>query len=95
VSFFASWCAACAELDRTTFADPSVRRALAGCVSVRVDATDVDDPMVARLLATYQVVGLPTMVVVDPSGRQVARATEFVTAERLVTLLRDGDRASP
>jgi hypothetical protein len=35
------------------------------------------------------------MVVVDPSGRQVARATEFVTAERLVTLLRDGDRASP
>lgn len=78
VDFTAAWCGACKQLDRVTFAAPSVRPEMARFVAVKVDATHDDDPLVAATMERYKVVGLPTVIVFDSSGREALRYTDFV-----------------
>ena len=78
VDFTASWCGACKQLDRVTFSAPEVRPEMARFVAVKVDATNDDDPRVGATLARFGVVGLPTVVLFDSSGREALRYTDFV-----------------
>lgn len=87
VDFGATWCAACEELLRHTFSDPAVRQEARRFVSVRVDATE-STPALDALQARYQVRGLPTVLLLDASGREVARVSEFVPAPRMLQLMR-------
>lgn len=87
VYFSATWCAACAELERTTFRDSSVIDRATELESIRVDATDDDDPKVTELTKKYRVIGLPTLVILDARGSEVARITEYVTGSRLAAAL--------
>jgi thiol:disulfide interchange protein DsbD len=62
VDFFADWCAACKELDESTFSDPAVRQTvLDRFVPLKVDATEETDE-VTRLEEKYGVPGLPTVI---------------------------------
>lgn len=87
VDFGATWCAACEELLRHTFSDPAVRQEARRFVSVRVDATE-STPALDALQARYQVRGLPTVLLIDAHGREVARVSEFVPAPRMLQLMR-------
>jgi thiol:disulfide interchange protein DsbD len=78
VDFTAAWCAACKQLDRVTFAAADVRPEMARFVAVRVDATNDDDPKVGAALEQFRVVGLPTVVIFDSTGREALRYTDFV-----------------
>lgn len=88
VDFTAAWCAACKELDKLTFADPAVSREAGRFLAVKVDATDDEDPVVAKTMSDLKVVGLPTVLLFDSSGKEVKRFTDFVAAEEFVTALR-------
>ncbi|HEY3494536.1 MAG TPA: cytochrome c biogenesis protein CcdA [Polyangiaceae bacterium] len=79
VDFTAAWCGACKELDKITFAAPEVRAEMGRFVAVKVDATNDDDPRVGETLARFRVVGLPTVLVFDASGKETIRYTDFVT----------------
>lgn len=68
IDFWAEWCAACMELEKVTYPDPSVIRELQRFVMIKIDCTNVDDPRVRQLLSKYSVVGLPTMVFVNRDG---------------------------
>lgn len=81
LDFTASWCIACKELDRYTFADPDVVAATARFVAVKVDLTNDDEPLSLATKAAHRVVGLPTLLLFDRSGREVVRCTDFVSAE--------------
>jgi thiol:disulfide interchange protein DsbD len=81
VDFTAAWCAACKQLDRVTFAAPDVRPEMARFVAVKVDATNDDDPRVEKTLAEFRVVGLPTVLIFDSSGREAVRYTDFVSPD--------------
>jgi thiol:disulfide interchange protein DsbD len=83
VDFTATWCAACQELAKHTFADPRVQaRALsANFIAVKVDATNDDDPQVDKVKDKYKVKGLPTVVIYDSEGKERKRFTEFVGPE--------------
>jgi thiol:disulfide interchange protein DsbD len=78
VDFTAAWCGACKELDKVTFSAPEVRPEMARFVAVKVDATNDDDPAVGATLSRFHVVGLPTVVIFDSSGREALRYTDFV-----------------
>lgn len=78
LDFTAAWCGACKQLDRVTFAAPEVRPEMARFIAVKVDATNDDDPRVGATLARFHVVGLPTVVLFDSSGREALRYTDFV-----------------
>ena len=62
VDFFADWCAACKELDESTFSDPAVRQTVVDrFVPLKVDATEETEE-VSRLEEKYGVPGLPTVL---------------------------------
>ncbi|MBU1430644.1 thioredoxin family protein [Myxococcota bacterium] len=67
VDFSASWCGACKELERHTFADPKVMARLNGWVVVRVDLTEAR-PELAEAQRRYEVKGLPTVALVTATG---------------------------
>jgi thiol:disulfide interchange protein DsbD len=78
VDFTAAWCGACKQLDRATFSSPEVQPELLRFMKVKVDATNNDDPQVEATMARYEVVGLPTVLIFDSSGREAVRYTDFV-----------------
>ncbi len=89
IDFTAEWCAACKELDHKTLIDAAVRAEAKRFVSLRIDATIIDEAMEA-LFELYQVRGLPSVVFVDSTGKilEQPRVTEFVPAPRFLELMR-------
>ena len=83
VDFTAEWCAACKELAKHTFSDPRVmeKAIAANFIAVKVDATNDDDPQVDAVKGKYKVVGLPTVVIYDSTGKERKRFNEFVSPE--------------
>lgn len=88
VDFTAAWCVACKELEKLTFAEPRVAAEAGRFVAVRVDATDDEDPAVEAHLQRFNVVGLPTVIIYDSTGREAARFTDFVAAEPFLEVIK-------
>ena len=84
VDFTADWCGACKEFAKHTFADPRVVEKGANFVPLKFDATNDDDPQVDQVKKKYNVVGLPTVVIFDSTGKERVRFTEFVPAEKFL-----------
>jgi thiol:disulfide interchange protein DsbD len=84
LDFYASWCRVCKKLDRETFSDPRVRKALG-----RVRALKVDFDEAPSLAERFKVVGVPTVVFVGPDGREIPalRFSGFLTAEEFLARL--------
>ena len=68
IDFWATWCKNCLTMDSTTFEDPQVVAALEKYVKVKVQAEDPDEEPARSLLARFKSVGLPTYVILRPSG---------------------------
>ncbi len=93
IDFWADWCAACKELDRIAWADPRVRAEASRFVALKLDGTDGSDAFQA-LSEKYGIVGMPTVVFIDPRGREVPeRVTAAIPAARMVETLRGVDGA--
>ena len=89
VDFGASWCQACGELDRHTFSDPRVIAESQRFVKVKVDLSPGKDIVTQKQwLKTYGARGLPLVVLHGSDGKEIARITEFVEADKLLQLLR-------
>jgi len=73
IDFWASWCKNCLRMEQTTFRDRDVRRRLAPYVKVKFRAEDPSAPEIRQVLDRFQVVGLPTYVILRPA-RGASRA---------------------
>jgi len=98
IDFTADWCEACQELEHETYVNLGVRAAARRFVTVQIDATNLDET-VQKLFDHYGVLGLPTIVFLDPDGRLLPepRITGFVPPARFLELLgqvRVGGRAA-
>jgi thiol:disulfide interchange protein DsbD len=93
IDFWADWCAACRELDRTAWADPRVREEAARFVTLKMDGS-TDDDAFQRAFEKYKVVGMPTVVLIDSRGRELPeRITAAVDASEMLVRLRAVDAA--
>ena len=88
IDFGASWCTACKELEHNTFPNPGVRTEAQRFIAIHVDATDDDAPDTKRLQAKYKVIGLPTVIMLDAAGNEVARFNEFVGPEKFIAAMK-------
>ena len=86
LDFYASWCAACKELDHLTYADPAVAARLADYVNVKLDFTRTSE-MTKALTEKYEIPGLPVVIFTDADGIRLKRFTGFVDAEKMLGIL--------
>ena len=71
VDFFAEWCLGCHELDQNVFSKPEIQTKLAQVTALRVDATNIDDPLIQKLIDKYSIIGLPTVLFLDENGQEI------------------------
>lgn len=89
IDFTAEWCTACKELDRKTYVDPEVQDEAKRFVTIKIDATVMDDNM-ETIFDQYGVLGLPTVVFIASKGEILnkPRVTGFVSADRFLKMMR-------
>ncbi|HKV98680.1 MAG TPA: thioredoxin family protein [Vicinamibacterales bacterium] len=73
IDFWATWCKSCVAMDETTLRDPEVIAALAGYVKVKFQAEDPEAPVVRDVMDRFDVIGLPTYVVLRPKNQDKER----------------------
>ena len=86
LDFYASWCAACNELDHQTYADPAVADRLADYVNVKLDFTRTSE-MTKALTKKYEIPGLPVIIFLDADRNVLKRLSGFVNAEDMLGIL--------
>ncbi|MCX8070830.1 MAG: thioredoxin family protein [Candidatus Binatia bacterium] len=82
IDFVADWCIPCHEMEATTFADRRVAELAERFVMLRADVT-LDTEKTKAMTERFRVLGVPTIVLLDPEGREVQRLVGYVTAEEL------------
>ena len=90
IDFWASWCAACMEFEKITYANPEVIKELKRFVNIKIDCTNTNDPDTKRLWSKYGIVGLPTIVFIGKDGNIVKdkTVTGFVNPQEFLSILR-------
>jgi thioredoxin 1 len=82
VDAFAIWCAPCKELRKTTFKDPNVAAYFnQHFINFSIDVEKGDGVDLAK---TWQVEGLPTLLIVDENGKVLANHTGYVDGNGLM-----------
>jgi thiol-disulfide isomerase/thioredoxin len=76
IDFWAQWCGWCHRLDKTTYVDPAVVKLSESFVAVKVNSEG--EPRDVAVAIKYDVSSLPTIMVISPEGRPIARVNGFV-----------------
>jgi len=98
IDFWADWCTACKELDHTAWSDPRVRDEVRRFVLLKMDGSE-SSPAVKtgsfdKALEKYGVLGMPTVLFIDPNGRELpahARVTAAIPGGEMLKRLRAVD----
>jgi len=69
IDFYADWCVSCHIIEREVFGDAAVAPRLAQMQVLRPDVT-ANDSVDRELMAHWQVVGPPTMILIGPDGQE-------------------------
>ncbi len=72
IDFTAEWCIACKELEKFTFPHEEVMQRADRFVFLRADLTHIGSAPVQEILKRYDIKGMPTVVFLDATGKEVA-----------------------
>lgn len=87
----ADWCVTCAVIDRSVLSDPTIQSTLAQYNLIKLDVSG-NTPDQRQIMQGLQVVGPPTMIFVDPNGKE-AVGTRLVGDVTKATLQASVDKA--
>ena len=83
IDFEATWCGPCHTMDAWIWNDAEVAARLTqGYVGVKIDA-DQEKALVKR----FNIAGYPTMVVVDATGKEVKRVSDYQSSKQILAFL--------
>ncbi len=89
IDFYADWCIPCKELDAYTFSDPNVIALSKDFVNLKADMTKSVSPEVESLRGKYNIIGVPTVLILNSELQEIHRITGFVNANEFANYLRD------
>ncbi|MEJ5351095.1 MAG: protein-disulfide reductase DsbD [Melioribacteraceae bacterium] len=87
IDFYADWCIPCKELDALTFSDKKVIEELKNFTAFKVDMTQTLSEETEKIRNKFNIVGMPTILIIDSKGNEVERFTGFVDAEEFLKKL--------
>lgn len=83
IDFYADWCIPCKELDALTFSDKRVIDEMERFTKYKVDMTKMTQEN-EDLRKKFNVVGMPTVLIIDSNGGEANRITGFVNADEFL-----------
>ena len=84
LDFYATWCAACNELDHKTFSNQEVIDRLENYVTVKLDFSVKSDEV---LTEKYKIVGLPVVIFMDAESTIYERLEGFVKPKDMLKII--------
>ncbi len=84
IEFYADWCSPCIAMEENTYPDPRVISELRDFVAIKVDTQKRIDVETRYGIAYY-----PTVVLLDPKGKEITRYIGYLGPEDMVEFLRD------
>ncbi|MFH0735989.1 MAG: protein-disulfide reductase DsbD [bacterium] len=81
IDFYADWCIPCKELDKLTFSDSKIIKESKLFTFYKVDMTQTLSEKNEKLRKKFNILGMPTVLIIDNKGNEVKRLTGFVNAE--------------
>ena len=88
VDFYADWCIPCKELDALTFSDKRVLKEFERFTVYKVDMTKNNETN-ESLRKRFNVIGMPTVLIIDSKGNEIKRLTGFVNADEFLSMVKD------
>ncbi len=87
LDFYADWCVTCKEMERYTFSDPAVIKAVEGFVLLQADVTANDATDKALLQGRFGMPGPPSIMFFDRDGkeRKDYRVVGFIPADEFTS----------
>jgi thiol-disulfide isomerase/thioredoxin len=80
VDFFTTWCVPCKKLDATTWKDPKVQEWL----GEKTVALKLDAEKEVELAKRYSIAGYPTILFVQPDGKEIGRIVGYRKPEQFL-----------
>jgi thiol:disulfide interchange protein DsbD len=87
IDFYADWCIPCKELDKLTFSDKKVLEEFKNFTLYKVDMTVTVSETNEKLRKKFNILGMPTVLLIDSKGNEVKRITGFVNAQEFLNYL--------
>lgn len=87
IDFYADWCIPCKELDALTFSDPKVISLSKEFETYKADMTKALSPEVEGLRERFNIVGVPTVLILNSNGEEVKRITGFINANEFYKMI--------
>lgn len=87
IDFYATWCTPCRELEDVTFHHPEVvKQASKDFTMIKIDLTRKGNPTHERLLREYGVKGVPTVIFLNPQGKERTdlRVVDFLPPDQFL-----------
>ncbi len=88
VDFYADWCIPCKELDALTFSDETVIKEMERFTNYKVDMTKMTDEN-EDLRKRFNVIGMPTVLIINSQGNESHRLTGFVNADEFLSYINE------
>lgn len=85
--FHADWCLPCQEMDKQTFSDSRVQAAMDDFRVFEIDLTRAENRQALQTSRDFNVQGVPTVLIIDDTGREADRITGFIDSEEMIQRL--------
>ncbi len=91
IDFYADWCIPCKELDKSTFTDKRVIQQSTNFNMLKANMTKSLSDAVEELRNKYNIIGVPTVLILNDKGQEEKRITGFVNADEFYKILKNVD----